>query len=172
MKVYLDNVIVSGIEKRDLASPAEMQALDELTSGKYADTCEWVTSRWSLREIERTSDKTLRERLKKAFHTYSVIEDDHKVLGFHNQSDQYGGFINSPLVTDIVDEKVFSELRALGLNKADPYHLMVALANGCDRFLTTDPDFLNIRSQIELSFQSIKIVVPSALLAELSSSIA
>lgn len=167
MKVYLDNVIVSSIEKGDLASPTERQALNELTSGKYADALECVTSRWSLREIERTKDGILRERLKRAFHTHSVIEYDHKVLGFHNQSDPYGGFIGSPLVTDIIDENIFSQLRALGLVKADPFHLMVALSNGCDRFLTTDPDFLDIRSGIEARFPSIRIVTPSELLAEL-----
>lgn len=172
MKIYLDNVIVCAIENRDLASLAEMHSLDELTSGKYASKCDCVTSRWSLREIERTQDVTTKDRLKNAFHTHTILEYDNEVLGFHNQPDQYGGFISSPLVSDVIDEAVFSELRALGLTKGDPYHLMVAFANGCDRFLTTDPDFINRRVDIELRLRSIKIVTPSELLAELSARVA
>jgi hypothetical protein len=62
------------------------------------------------------------------------------------------GFISSPLVTDIVDETMFLALQAAGLNSGDARHLMHALCNGCVRFVTTDPDFLNRRQAIEANY--------------------
>jgi len=56
----------------------------------------------------------------------------------------------------------------MDLEDFDAKHLMVAICNGYDRFLTTDPDFLGARSQIESAFP-IKVLKPSELVAELAS---
>ncbi len=79
-----------------------------------------------------------------------------------------GGFISNPLVTDIIDEQLFARLKAAGLKDADARHLMYAAANGCDRFVTLDPDFLNGREVLQAHCQGLRIVRPSELVAELS----
>ncbi len=53
----------------------------------------------------------------------------------------------------------------------DARHLMVAICNGFNRFVTTDPDFIDRHHQIEARFSSIKIVKPSELLEELKGTV-
>lgn len=168
MKVYLDNVIVSATIRRDLASPGEQAALTAIRKSPHVEKLELVTSRESWREQDRAKDPQVRQVLRNDRPNTAVVANDHKVLGFNTQQDQYGGFITFPFVTDVVDEALLAELEELGLKGSDSRHLMYALSNGCDRFLTTDPDFLAVRSEIEARFSTINIVVPSELLAELS----
>lgn len=168
MKVYLDNVIVSAIIRCDLASPGEQAALTLLRESPHAEKLELVTSRESWREQDRAKDPQVRQVLRNDRPNTAVVANDHKVLGFNAQDDQYGGFITYPFVTDVVDEALLAELEGLGLKGSDSRHLMYALSNGCDRFLTTDRDFLDVRDKIEAHFSTIKIAKPSELLAELS----
>jgi hypothetical protein len=62
---------------------------------------------------------------------------------------------------------MFSGLQAVGLKSADARHLMYALCNGCVRFVTTDPDFLDRLYAIEAAYPQIRIVMPTELLAEM-----
>ena len=168
LKVYCDNMIVSAASEHDLGCAAEQEALDKLLSLGEQGRIQMVTSRWSLREIERTQDRQKRSRLKDCVSNFELVPYDHKVLGFHDQGDQYGGFISSPLVSDDIDETMLSELRNLGLTKVDPHHLMVACHNKCDRFLTTDPVIIAQHAAIESLCPGIRIMKPSELLRELS----
>lgn len=168
IKVYLDNVIVSAIGRHDLASSEEMNAVDQLQKLFKENKIPLNTSRHSQREIDRTQNKSKKDQCIKAFNNMSVIKNDHIVLGFHNQSDQYGGFISQPLISDIVNDKIFSQLTIIGLKKDDAMHLMYAIQNRFNYFLTTDPDFINKRNEIHKSFISTQIKKPSELLAELN----
>jgi hypothetical protein len=49
----------------------------------------------------------------------------------------------------MVDEQLFASLKTAGLKDADARHFMYAVHNGCDRFVTTDPDFLDRRTQLQ-----------------------
>src|SRR5439155_1154889 len=73
----------------------------------------------------------------------------------------------APIITDIVDEALFADLRGLGLDDSDAKHLMYAVTNACDRFVTLDPDFLNRRAALEARCPSIRILRPAGLAAEL-----
>ena len=82
--------------------------------------------------------------------------------------DYLGGFITNPLVTDIVDDALFAALNAQGLRDAAARHLMYAVCNACDRFVTLDPDFLDRRDALEAQCRGLRIVKPSELVTELS----
>lgn len=96
-----------------------------------------------------------------------MVATDHVVLGFNNLSTRRGTTLTYPLVSDIVDEVLFSDLKNIGLKDADARHLMYAYVNTCERFVTLDPDFLDRRSALEARCSNLKIVKPSELVAEL-----
>src|SRR5882724_4650 len=148
MKVYFDNVIVSGRVRRDL-EPTEMAAVDKIAAAEQDGRLTTITSRESWREQDRTQDQVVRSQLQKNRPDVPVVTDDHKVLGFHFQQDQFGGFVSYPLLTEIVDEGLFDNLKKEGLKDADARHLMYAICNDCDRFITTDPHFLDRKSGLK-----------------------
>jgi len=73
----------------------------------------------------------------------------------------------TPIISDIIDDALFKSLTAAGLKDADARHLMYAACNGCDRFVTVDPDFTNRKPQLEALCPDLKIVTPSELAAVL-----
>jgi len=166
MKVYLDNVIVSGLVRSDL-EPTEQAAVRKLMHQPFRDQIEVVTSRESWREQERTTDSDVRDELRRHRGDIDVVQEDHRLLGFSYLQDQYGGFIANPLVTDVVDEALFSALGGIGLKHGDARHLMNAACNGCHRFVTTDPDFLVKRDELQALCGDLRIVKPSELFNEL-----
>jgi predicted nucleic acid-binding protein len=172
MKVHLDNVIVSGKVRGDLHPPEEMAAVHALAKADEKGQIEIYTSRWSWAEQDRTRDDFLRVKLKESRGEIEVVADDHRVLGFWNQEDpRFGTVSTNPMVTDIVDERLFSDLKKAGLSDCDARHLMYAIHNKCDRFVTLDTrDLLPKRSALAPLCQGTKIVTPSELAAELSAS--
>ena len=167
MKVYLDNVITSGMVLSDLQPADEMNAvctIEQLASQGALDAC---TSRESWREQDRTRDPAKRAMLEQARPDVPVVHKDHEVVGFSYLQDQYGGFISNPLITDIIDDVLFNDLRSQGLDHEDARHLMYAVCNGCERFVTLDPDFLTRRVGLEARCKAIRIVKPSELVVEL-----
>src|SRR5262245_18510430 len=79
MKVYLDNVIVSGIVRDDLEPPEEMAAVHALVKADEKGQIEIYTSRWSWAEQDRTSDDLVRVRLKESRGKIEVVADDHRL---------------------------------------------------------------------------------------------
>lgn len=167
MRVYLDNVIASAWIRGDLGSPEQQTALRLIQEHMNFDKLEIVTSRESWREQDRTRDAEVREQLRTSRERMAVVPKDHKLLGFNSVDLGYRGFISSPLITDIVDEATFASLQAIGLRDADARHLMYALFNGCVRFVTTDPDFLDRRTIIDAAHPQIHIVSPTELFEEM-----
>ena len=166
LKVYLDNDVASAISRRDL-DEAELEAIDQLLEAKRSGNLDLGTSRQSPREMERAPSQH-QAKLKTGLSELALAEDDHKVLGFHMQTDQYGGCISNPLVTDIVDDQLYSDLLVAGLKKDDAKHLMYAVHNGYERFLTCDGGILSRKTAIEKRCPSIRIQKPSELVAKLS----
>jgi hypothetical protein len=97
----------------------------------------------------------------------SVVQEDHQLLGFSNLDGPYGTIAVTPIVTDLVDEPLFNDLRAMGLEEADARHFMYAAANRCERFVTLDSDFLNRKPMLEARCPALMVVTPSELAAEL-----
>jgi predicted nucleic acid-binding protein len=167
MRVYYDNVIASGLVTGDLMPEAEMLALREIEEAHRAGTIKRVTSRESWREQERTRDVARRSQLEAARDLVSVVQADHRVIGFENLVGPFGPIAANPLVSDVVDESIFADVTALGLRSADARHFMYAAANNCQRFITLDPDFLDRRSLLENRCPSLRVVKPSEMAEEL-----
>jgi predicted nucleic acid-binding protein len=162
MKVYLDNVIVCGRVRSDLEL-GEMTAVHEIEAAYKAGKLEIVTSREA--EQDRTRDKNVRLELERDRPNVPVVSDDHRLLGIQYQGDHLGGFVNCPILTDVVDDDLLTAFKTAGLKDADARHLMYAVHNGCNRFVTTDPDFLNRRSQLAPLSRGLLIQKPSELAA-------
>jgi hypothetical protein len=126
-----------------------------------------VTSRESWREQERTRDDARRTQFQSARELVSVVQADHRLLGFSHLYGPYGTVAASPIITDLVDEQLFNDLRSLGLNEADARHFMYAAANGCERFVTLDSDFLDRKQVLGARRPDLVVVKPSELAAEL-----
>ena len=166
LKVYFDNDVASAVSRRDL-NEAELRAIDQLLELHRSRRIVIGISRQSSREMER-APFPYQSNLKAGLSGLQRAEVDHVVLGFHTQTDPYGGFISGPLVTDIVDKPLFLELREkIGLEDDDAKHLMYAVHNGYARFLTCDSHFLTRRTAIERRCPSIRIQKPSELAADL-----
>jgi hypothetical protein len=150
MRVYLDNVAASGRVVEDLVPAAEMEALRRIESAHSGGILKMVTSRESWREQERTKDPVKRATLEAARGKVSAVATDHVLLGFNHLTGPYGTIAVTPIITDIVDEALFADLKGIGLRDSDAKHLMYAVTNACDRFVTLDRDFLDRRAALAL----------------------
>jgi predicted nucleic acid-binding protein len=172
MKAYLDNVIVSGMVRGDLQPPEEMAAVGALAKADEKRQIEIYTSRWTWAEQDRTGDEFVRVKFKEFRGKIEIVADDHRVLGFWNDEDpRFGTVSTNPMVTEFVDERLFSDLKKAGISDGDAKHLMYAIHNKCDRFVTLDTyDLLPMRSDVAPLCRGTKIVRPSELALELSAS--
>ena len=103
MRVYYDNVITSGLVTGDISPESEREALAEIEVAHEAGFVKRVTSRESWREQERTRDANRRAQLQSARDLVSVVQADHRVLGFATLNGPLGTVATNPLVSDIVD---------------------------------------------------------------------
>jgi hypothetical protein len=168
MRVYLDNVAASGRVLGDLTPAVEMEALRQIEEAHRTGVIKHMTSRETWREQERTKGPAKRAKLEAARGEVSVVATDHMVLGLHTVMGAHGTTVVGPLVTDVVDDALFADLTALGLEAVDARHLMYAASNACVCFVTPDPDFLDRRLALESRCQPLRIVKPSELAAELN----
>jgi hypothetical protein len=172
MKVYLDNMIACAMTRGDLRPAAEMTAVRKIMaaskSSRLEIACDLVTSRETWREQERTENQALRSQFEQDRPKIPVVAADHQLIGFHNSQDHLGGFCVCPIITDIVDESLFRDLKQADLKEADARHLMYAVCNGCDRFVTLDDDFLDRLASLHSLCRGLKICRPTELEAELA----
>lgn len=169
LRVYLDNDVASGRVFADLGS-VEMAALCRIEQAHYDGIIKMVTSRESWREQSRHGDARKRAQLVAAQATVSIVPHDHDLLGFRNEVGLLGTTHVEPLVTDIIDQTLFNDLKRIGLKDGDGRHLMYAVGprNRCDRFVTLDRHFHSRKSILEARCPSIRIVRPSELIEELA----
>jgi predicted nucleic acid-binding protein len=160
---YLDHCVVSGMVCGDLEI-AEMSAIPSLIKAVEDGRLQIVTSQESRREQERATG-AIRAMLERA-RPVPLVKENEKLLGMHHYDDQAGGFSTYPMITEYVDATLFEKLKNAGLREADARHLMYAVYNKCDRFVTADRDFLRRRSQLTTLCGNAKIVRPWELAAE------
>ena len=163
MKIYCDtNTLRHNIRHAD--QKAELAALEQLAE-KYS----MFSSRIALRELMNTTKQTQRDYLIVDYQALEPIPKDEKLLGFYTQTDQYGGCITNPMISDVQDERLREELTQHGLKLRDAEHITQAVCNGCDIFLTLDKGIINPhRAWLETRFPTLKVRLPTELLADLA----
>jgi hypothetical protein len=168
-RVYLDNVITSGWVLKDLKPQEAMEAVERLYALHDAGIIKRVTSKISGIEQARTTDLQKRAALAASADLVSVVQNDHRLLGFANLDYGSRGFISYPLIDDIVDPGLFEQLtKNCGLKDADAKHVMYAVANDCEYFVTLDTrDLLPRRSAIESICPQLKVMTPTEAVATL-----
>jgi len=178
IRVYLDNNLLPPNAEEH---KAETEAFQKIEAGRRAGRwrLEWVVSRRTANELEKTPDLARRAALRAAYDAATLLDDDHTVKGF-SSADLHGdkpgarprvgaaGFVTTPHVADVPDERIFAELRAMGLGAMDAQHLTVVIHNRCDCFLTTDKGILRRRAKIAARYPTIEVMAPSELLMRLS----
>jgi hypothetical protein len=168
-RVYLDNVITSGWVLKDLKPQEDMEAVERLYALHDAGIIKRVTSKISGIEQARTIDAQKRAALAVSADLVSVVQNDHRLLGFASLDYGARGFISYPLMDDIVDPTLFEQLtKNGGLKDADAKHVMYAVANDCHQFVTLDTrDLLPKRSAIESICPQLKVMTPTEAVAAL-----
>jgi hypothetical protein len=164
--IYCDtNTLFNNINNE----PIELAALKRLLAAHRAGSIVMRRSLVNLREVMDTEELTKQQALVADYEQLEPISKDEKVHGFHNQADQYGGFISNPLVSDVQDEAICRELEQRGLERRDAQHITQAACNDCDVFLTRDRKTIigPHRSWLENRFLRLKIRLPSELATEL-----
>jgi hypothetical protein len=148
----------------DEKSQRELAALNQLAE-KYP----MFGSHLVRYEAEKTKDEIRRGHLIVDVDELQNVPNDQKLLGFNIQITQYT-CINSPIISDVQDEAIRTELMKLGLEQRDAEHITQAVCNNCDVFLTRDEDSIitPYRLRLEQKFAGLKIRLPSELIAELA----
>lgn len=167
MKIYCDtSTLPHNIDHANHKSQVELAALKQL-----AEQCLMFGSLVVLRELMNTTEQPQQNNLIVDYNALEPIPEDEKVHGFHTQTDQYGGCITNPLISDVQDEMLRSELMQRGLDLRDAEHITQAVCNDCDVFLTRDEHTIikPHRQWLETRFPALRIRLPSELLEELAS---
>ena len=167
MKIYCDtNTLLHNICDPDYKSQRERDAIKRL-----ADEFSLLGSKVAHREVMDTTDETQRNYLIADYRALEPVPKDERIHGFHTQTDPLGGCVTYPLVSDVQDEALVKELTERGLGKRDAEHIVQAVCNECDVFLTRDVDTIirPHREWLEERFPTFRIRLPSELLDELSS---
>src|SRR4051794_23078702 len=109
MEIYCDtNTLFSNIS--NITAPSELAALQRLLAAHRAGGIVMYRSLVDLREVMDTKHLIKQQSLVADYERLEPIRKDEKLLGYHNQVDQYGGFISNPLVSDVQDEAICREL--------------------------------------------------------------
>ena len=174
MKVYYDNDVLSRLARLDETGP-ESDALMKLQELRNNDHFTKVTSRLSWREQQRVPVEKTRLALRQNRPDTLIVEEDW-ISGSNGYLEgENGDFAAWYTGTQMVDERLYRGFRLVGLEDDDACHLMFAVHDRCDRFLTLDADFLGNpsnfrRRDLEQYCRGLRIVKPSELLTELNSS--
>jgi len=122
-----------------------------------------------LHEAMNTKNERKRNQLSAEHAALEPIPKDEKLLGYNTITDQYGGFACCPMISDVQDEAIRTELIAQGLKQRDAEHITQAVCNDCDVFLTRDEkSIINPhRAWLEQRFPKLKVCLPSELHASI-----
>ncbi len=163
LKIYCDtSALPHNIRNTDPKSAGELAAIKQL-----AEEYSMFGSHLVNYEAAKTENGVQRDHLIVDCKTLVPIPKDEKLLGFNTQFDWYGGFICSPIISDVQDEALRKELIDHGLGQRDAEHIVQAVCNDCDVFLTRDEGSIITphRQWLEAQFPKLKVRLPSELLA-------
>ncbi len=166
LRIYCDtDTLPHNIRHDDKKTQGELAALKRLAEEQLL-----FGSLEVRREVMKTRKQSQQDNLIVDYKALKPITKDERVHGFHTQTDQFGGFITQPLISDVQDEALRNELVNRGLKLNDANHITQAVCNNCDVYLTRDEDTIikPHRAWLEIRL-GIKIRLPSELLEELLS---
>ena len=162
IRVYRDNNLLGPNAEEHKTETEALQRIEaEQRAGRWQ--LEWVVSRRTANELEKAPDIARKEGLRAAYDAATHVGDDHTVKGFSSVDLGAAGFVTTPLVEDVPDERIFAELCEMGLDVMDARHLTVAIHNRCDYFLTMDKKVLSRRAKIAARYRTIDVMKPSDL---------
>jgi predicted nucleic acid-binding protein len=163
MKAYLDTCVVSDIHRDDSGNTADITRLLEIADTEPARLT-LVTSRKAGDEIQKYKGK-YRPGVERAYLLLAKVPfiEDQTLLGFHNHWGPMGG-ASCPMIED---DRIWLDLQRSGLDRDDAHHVMLAIRNACDVFVTWDrKSILRWRTQVESAYP-IRLRTPTELVAEL-----
>src|SRR5215510_8952207 len=126
IQVYRDNNLLGRNAEQ---YEAETEALRWLEVERRAGRLEWVASRRTANELEKAPIER-QEALEAAYDAATRLGDDHTVKGFSSVDLGAAGFVTTPLVEDVPDERIFAELREMRFDVMDARHLTFAIHKG------------------------------------------
>ena len=163
MKIYCDtSTLPENIRGADAKSQKELTALKQLQ-----ELGVMLGSHIVRYEVMNTKDESKRTQLLAEHDALKPIDNDEKLLGIHTTTDQYGGFVSYPMISDVQDEAIRAELIERGLEQKDAEHITQAVCNNCDVLLTRDENTIinPHRDWLHQRFPNLKVWLPSELLA-------
>jgi hypothetical protein len=159
MKICRDtNTLPGNIRgETELAAIMELEKLGLTMFGSHIGRYEAMNSK----------DENKRRELVNQHDRLEKTPKDEKLLGFNVVTDHLGGFVCSPIISDVQDEQVRAELMQRGIEQRDAEHIAQAVANDFDIFLTCDKNtIINPHGKwLEQRFPKLKVLLPSELLA-------
>jgi hypothetical protein len=134
-----------------------------------AERFELYGSRFVRHEVMNTNDEVLRDFLIVECDALKPVPKDEKILGFHTNYDQFGGFVCCPMIADTHNDALCEELKNRGLEHKDAQHITQAVCNDCGVFLTRDVNsIIKPHGQwLEIRLHPLKFWLPSTLLKAL-----
>jgi hypothetical protein len=118
ISVYCEtSALESNIRHPDEKTRKELAAVQKLKEADAEGRIRLDGSLVNLREAANTKNADRRAALIVDHKGLSPVPKDERLLGIHRQSDPYGGFVNSPLISDTQDESMRDRLKAMGLSQ-------------------------------------------------------
>jgi hypothetical protein len=153
----------------DPKSVANFTAMQTLNRWQLPGRYRLHVSNLNYQEISKTNNPTQMAKLREDYDAFGKVALNERLLFFSTAFDQRGGFVCSPIMSDIQDEPTRDELIKIGLTRDDAEHISQARANNCDYFLTRDEDtIIKYRDEIERRFP-VKVRTPVEMVKELQS---
>jgi hypothetical protein len=148
---------------------AERHSLKQLLKMRETDHVILLRSQVNRVEVANTKKKERRDELYAAFLALDPVTKEENVSGFQCIPGSTGSWISNP-VSDL-DSAAYKDCRMRGIGERDTLHILRAVENMCDVFLTCDMRTIirPHRTWLEQRFPGLKIRLPSELLAELLS---
>jgi predicted nucleic acid-binding protein len=164
-KGYLDTCLVSGMAERDLP-PVELKALQEVLQARKAGRIALVTSHVTRQELERMSD----DKRQRHAVIYMLLAD------VPTASEGYSSapLGAAPLGATVLgggpgyEDPVLAELKRILPDVDDARHLLQAIKNEVDYFITADQRTIVSRASVIESHYAIKVRLPSQVLPDLT----
>jgi hypothetical protein len=164
LTAYFDHIIVSGRIREDMAQ-SEREAVQHLIAAQESGGLHILTARDYWPEQLPPDPRRLAAGLPDRTNL-PPVHDNHGLVRLEHSRDGRGALVATPLPAQLVDVPLFAKLANTGLEPACARHLMNAVANRCDRFVTLNASLRHDMPWLALC-RGLIMVTPSALAAEI-----